>query len=116
MAYAVVAWRTDGDPVAVAAAFSKIGVIDLFQGSFVVHQDGVDWNDVKTQLQDVVSKHPGTEVLVVTPGKGDRVAGWVHDAPTAAELKQLKKIMNRSGSDTVPQFFATPPLPNGGGI
>jgi hypothetical protein len=111
MAYVIGAWRTDGDADAVAKAISKIGVIVLCQGVFVVDDDGADWNRVRREFQAVVSGHPGTELVAVAPGKGDRVAGWVHDAPEASELKQLRTIMNRAGSDAVPQFFATPPLP-----
>jgi hypothetical protein len=111
MAYAVVAWRTDGDPAEVAKAFKPIGVIDLFPGLFVVDEDGVDWNEVKRKVEDVVARHPGTEAVILAPSKATRVGCWVHDSPSAADLKKLKRTMNRSGSEAIPPFYATPPLP-----
>lgn len=108
MAYALVAWRRDGDEEAVAEAFAEIPAIHFFPGLFLVEEDGVAWDDIKERVRDIVEENPGTEAVIVTPNKGTRVGGWVHNAPTADALKKARDIMNKGGSSAVPVFFATP--------
>ena len=108
MAYALVAWRRGGDEASVEADFAGLPRIPFFPGLFLVDQDGPSWSEVKEQVEDVVQNNPGTEAVIIMPPKGARVGGWVDDTPPAEALKQARKIMNKSGSSTVPVFYATP--------
>lgn len=115
MAYALVAWRRDGDEAPVEAALDALPRIPLFPGFFLVDQDGPSWSTVKDHVQNVVEQNPGTEAVIIMPARGARVGGWVDTAPAPEALKKAREIMNRKGSTTVPVLFATPDIePDGG--
>lgn len=115
MAYALVTWRRDGDEDEAEEAFAEISSVPFFRGLFLVRKDGPDWTSVKESVQEVVEQLQGTEAMIFMPGKGSRAGGWVKNTPPADDLKAARKIMNRSGSNTVPSFYAIPPVDEGGG-
>ena len=114
MAYALVAWRRDGDEDEAAEAFAEISSVPFFRGLFLVRKDGPEWSSVRESVQEVVEELPGTEAMIFMPAKGARAGGWVKSTPSADDLKAARKIMNRSGSSTVPSFYAIPPVDEGG--
>jgi hypothetical protein len=113
MAYALVMWRRDGEEEPVEEAFAEIPSITFFRGFFLIQDDGPEWTSVKERIQEVVEQFQGTQAVIVMPGKGTRVGGWVDNTPPPEALQAARAIMNRSGSSTVPTFFAIPPT-NGG--
>lgn len=115
MAYALVAWRRDGDDEPVHQAMTDLPATHFFRGLCLVREDGVAWSDVKERIQDIVEAHPGTQAVITVPAKGTRVGGWVDTAPPPDALKEAREIMNRSGSNAVPVLFATPDTDDGGG-
>lgn len=107
MPYALISWRapadaTDDELTAIENTLDEFDVIHFFQGLALVDDDFPDWSSLRTRLEEEVLQHPGMEAVLIIPGKGVRVGGWVDALPSDADLERAQELMNQSGRDTYP--------------
>lgn len=107
MPYALISWRapadaTDDEVAAIEDTLDEFDVIHFFQGLALVDDEFPDWTSLRTRLQEEVSQHPGMEAVLIVPGKGVRVGGWIDELPSDADLQRAQELMNQSGRDTYP--------------
>ena len=120
MAYALIAWQppADGDAAEIEAAI--IAALPAGPHQFLDRlilypspQLGVGFSTVRRRLSPVVRAHPGLELMIMMPDKGDTVGAWLD--PAKGTFPLARPIMNEPGTENYPILIPPPPPPSGAG-